>query len=291
MDEAYLLARQHQEAMVLAWVEWLQLMVRCGLGDYNGALQHMRDGLALSERLGERFYRGRILNTVGWLYGDLCNWDLALEYNAQGLAVARMVGDVEIIRNAELNLGDCHLALGQLDEAQRYLESVERESRRQHGWGEAWMKWRYTQHLSASMGELWLARGDPERARDLADQTLGRAQATRALRNVIKARRLKGEALLALGEAGLAESELVEGLGAARRDGNPVQLWKTLEALGRVQVAQARPAEATGSYREAIAIVERIAAGLSDVPLRATLLGSSQVARLRSALALSEQRI
>ena len=140
------------------------------------------------------------------------------------------------------------------------------------------------------MGELWLALGDPERAGDLADQTLGRAQATRALRNVIKARRLKGQALLALGEAGLAESELAEGLDAARRDGNPVQLWKTLEALGRVQAAQERHGDAATSLGEAVAIVERIAAGLSNVALRATLLGSSQVASLREALALTDAR-
>jgi hypothetical protein len=34
------------------------------------------------------------------------------------------LGDPEIIRNAELNLGDIYLRLGDLDRAQQYLEKV-----------------------------------------------------------------------------------------------------------------------------------------------------------------------
>ena len=40
----------------------------------------------------------------------------------------RAIGDPEIIRNAELNLGDCYLARGELDEARKWLERVETES-------------------------------------------------------------------------------------------------------------------------------------------------------------------
>src|SRR5947209_11813958 len=139
-----------------------------------------------------------------------------------------------MIRNAELNLGDCYLAVGRLDEAQRTLETVHRESQQSGAWGEEWMKWRYTQHLNASLGELWLARGNTEKALLFAGACLATAEATESRRNIVKGRRLKGEALLEQGKLAEAETELVEALRVAREVRNPAQLWKTLTAQARL---------------------------------------------------------
>jgi tetratricopeptide (TPR) repeat protein len=195
------------------------------------------------------------------------------------------MGDPEIYRNAELNLADCYLALGQLDDAQLLLETVERESKTRIGWGEVWMKWRYTQHLNASLSELWLARADPGKAIDYADACLTAAESTSSRRNIVKGRRLEGEAWLAQGKLEDAEIDLEEALRVAREVGNPAQLRLTLAALGRLRRAQGRDEDATAAYQEAIAVVERVAAGLSDPALRETLLESPQVLSLRAAVA------
>ena len=151
------------------------------------------------------------------------------------------MGDPEIVRNAELNLADCYLALGRLDEAQRLLETVERESRRQGTWGEDWMKWRYTQHLHASLGEFWLARGDPAQALSTSRMPAWPPPtASNSRRNIVKGRRLKGKALLAQGNVRAAETELEEALHVARYVGNPYQLRTTLAALARLRRAQGR---------------------------------------------------
>jgi tetratricopeptide (TPR) repeat protein len=217
---------------------------------------------------------------------DLCHWDLAIQFNAQGAAEARAVGDHEIIRNAELNLADCYLVVGRLDEAQRTLETLHRECQQSGAWGEEWMKWRYTQHLNASLGDLWLARGDTEKALEFADACLAAAEATESRRNIVKGRRLKGEAFLALGQLEQAEAELSEALRVAREVGNPAQLRLTLAAQGRLRQGQGRPDEARTAYQEAIAVVEGVGAGLSDPALRAALLASPQVAALRRETAL-----
>jgi hypothetical protein len=72
-------------------------------------------------------------------------------------------------------------------------------------------------------------------------------------------------------------------LRVGREVGNPAQLWKTLAALARLGQAQGRLENAAASYQEALAVIEAVAAGLSDANLRDTLLASPQVAALRAA--------
>ncbi len=286
-DQAVQLGRQHQLPAVLLFTLWAKGLGFCGRGDYDRALETLRESLDLSTRLGEKWYRCRILNTLGWVYMDLCNWDLAVQFNAQGSAESRALGVPEIIRNAELNLGDCYLALGRLDEAQGYLETVERESRQSGAWGEEWQKWRYSQHTNASLGDLWLARGEPERAIYFSDACLEVAEATGSKRNIVKGRRAKAEALLARGKLAEADAELMHALRVAEEVGNPAQLWKTVAALGRLRRAQGDADAAAEAYREAIATIEGMAAGLSDAALRDTLLSSAQMIALRQAAGVS----
>ncbi len=284
-DEVVRIARQHHLPSLLRPAVWNQALAHCGRGEYERAVYRLHEALELAAQLGDPAGRCRALNTLGWVYQDICNWDLAIQHNAQGVSEARAMGDPEIYRNAELNLADCYLALGQLDEARRYLETVERESQRQGAWGETWMKWRYTQHLHASLGELWLARGDVAKAIAYADQCLAAAEATTSRRNIVKGRRLKGEALLVQGKLADAEAELEEARTVARYVGNPAQLRMTLAALARLCEAQGREGDAAAAYQEALAVVERVAAGLSDAALRETFLGSPQVTAIREAAA------
>jgi tetratricopeptide (TPR) repeat protein len=196
-DEMLALGRQRQLPTIWASALWAQGLSRCGRGDYDEAMRCLKEGIDLTSRLGTRPLRAKLLNTLGWVYQDLCNWGLAIDYSVQSATEARAVGDPEIIRNAELNLGDCNLALGRLDEAQRYLETVFQESQQQGAWGDEFMKWRYSQRLHVSLGELWLARDNAAMAIEYADQCIEAAEATTSRRNIVKGRRLKGEALLA----------------------------------------------------------------------------------------------
>jgi tetratricopeptide (TPR) repeat protein len=277
------LGERHGLPAVLLWILWSQGLALIGRGRYDEAHAVLVEHLELTKRLGDRVFRCRTLNTLGWLYMDLCNWQLAVDHNRQGAEESRRIGDPEIVRNAELNLGDCHLALGNLDEAERLLRDVELESARKGAWGEEWMKWRYLQHLSASLGELCLARGDAAAAREHGERCLAAAQASRSLRNVVKARRLLAGAAVAQGEPDTASAHAEKALEVARAVGNPAQLRETLARLGAIRKAQGRHAEAVSAYAEALETVERVAGGLADPEWRDVLLGSPQVAALRQA--------
>jgi class 3 adenylate cyclase/tetratricopeptide (TPR) repeat protein len=268
-DNAVRIGKEHELPIVLLWTLWNQALALIGCGRYGDALASLGEHSELTTRVGDKVFRCRTLNTLGWAYIDLCNWERAIEHNLQGSEESRAVGDPEIIRNAELNLGDCYLALGELDEARKWLERVETESAQSGAWGEEWMKWRYTQHMNASLSELWLAYGEPERALGYADACIARAEETFSKRNIAKGRRARGKALRALGELEQAQNELEGALEVARQVGNPAQIQQTLEALERP--------------REALEIAEGIAGSLADADLRKTFLASPQVAELRNA--------
>jgi class 3 adenylate cyclase/tetratricopeptide (TPR) repeat protein len=265
------IGKEHQLPIVLLWTLWDRALALIGAGRYDDALASLHEHNELTARLGDRVFRCRTLNTLGWAHIDLCDWRQAVEYNLQGSEESRAVGDPEIIRNAEINLGDCYLGLGELDEAKKWLERVETEAAQMGAWGEDWMKWRYTQHLHASLAELWLAYGEPERALPYADACIARAEVTFSKRNITKGRRARGKALLALGEREEGERELETALAAAREVGHPAQLRETLEGLGRP--------------REALEVAQAVAASLSDQELRDRFLASPQVTRLRDAAA------
>src|SRR5579872_3305204 len=143
------------------------------------------------------------------------------------------------------------------------------------------MLWRYAQHLFHSYGELWLARGDAARALAYADECLALAEPTNSRKYVVKGRRLRGQALLAQGRPAEAERELSMALQIAQQLGNPYQLWSTYAAQGDLGRAQGRAQDAREAYQAALAVVDGVAAALSDAPLRETFLTSAHVQHIR----------
>jgi DNA-binding CsgD family transcriptional regulator/tetratricopeptide (TPR) repeat protein len=277
------LGRQHELAALVRIALWTQGLMHCARGEYQQATEYLNEQIDLARRLGDRHYRCRALNTLGWVYMDLCNWDEALRLNAQGLSESLGVGDPEIVRNARLNLADCYVAVGELDIAQRELEAVYIECQNPGEWGDDWVKWRYSQHLSASIGELWLARGHPDRALEFANACLEAARATTSPRNIVKSKRLRGDALLARGDLDAAEAELVEALRVARGLRNPSQIWRSLETLGRLRLAQGNQTAAAGLYTQAREVIEAVAAGLVNTTVRDTFMRSRQVVQVLEA--------
>jgi tetratricopeptide (TPR) repeat protein len=172
--------------------------------------------------------------------------------------------------------GDSLVALGRFAEADKQRTAVERVVRAPRP-QDRWMLWRYAQHLFHSVGVLCLARGDVEAALAYADECLSSAETSGSVKNIVKARRLRGQALLAQGEFPLADVELATALAITRQLGNPPQLWTTLSVVGDLRAVQGRAVEAREAYREAVQIVDEVAARLPDDRLRQALLSSAQV--------------
>ena len=277
LDEALGIGRTRNLPFLVAGVLWMGGIIRCGGGDYEAALASLQEALDLSERLGDRAHRGRVLNTLGWVYGELHDLEAAFRYNEACLEVAAEIGDPEIIRNAQLNQGDTLLRLGRMEEAETHLEQVHETLQQRGTWGEDWMKWRYAEHLWHSLGELWLARGDGEMALIYAGSCCEGAERTASRKNLVKGWRLRGQALLAQGRVEEAGQALRRALEVGRDLGNPPQLWRTHQALGALHEARGEPDRAHAAYRDALDVIQGVGARLQDSERRRILLDAPPV--------------
>ena len=126
------------------------------------------------------------------------------------------------------------------------------------------MRWRLAQHLAHSYGELWLARGDTARALAYADECLSRAVSSDSKKNVVKARRLRGQVFLVRGE-------LAAELRARRCPGGRPSDSGTRRSCGRrwrpsaIFAGAGRPAGAQRAYGEALAVIEAVASAWGRV--------------------------
>jgi tetratricopeptide (TPR) repeat protein len=127
-----------------------------------------------------------------------------------------------------------------------------------------WNRWRYSTRLFASLGDLWLARGDPAKASEFADRCLEIATRTNSRKNLVKGWRLKGEIAVARGKWGEAEMALRQALAMAQAIGNPTQIWKTHVAFGLFHAEAKRLEQAQQAYHAAREVIERIKASLQN---------------------------
>jgi tetratricopeptide (TPR) repeat protein len=260
---------------------WNEAHARATRGEYELALGLLREVLATAERVGEVIFRVRALNTVGYVYGEIGDLTEAMSWNQKGLeaTIAAHAPVPEVEMNARLNLAENLMAERRFAEAAEQLRVVEAVVRHPTP-VQNWMRWRYAQRFLHGFGEWWLAQGDPTRALALAEECLAWAQRSESRKNIVKARRLRGQAYLAQGRLSDAEQELEAAAELAHAVASPPQIWMTYAALAEVRRAQRRPDDAREAYRAAFGVVEQVARALTDEALRATFLASDDVGRI-----------
>jgi tetratricopeptide (TPR) repeat protein len=285
LEQGFTIGHAQDLQLIVLHILWHRGLAHSGKGEYAAALAALHDALTLSDRLGDKVFKCRSLNTLGWVHGELYNLEEAIRYNREGVEASYKVGDPEIIRNAEINLGDDYLLVGDLEQAQRYLEKVYADTQQRGKWGEEWMQWRYAQRLYHSLGELWLAKGDAAQALEFAEECLKLAEPTMSRKNLVKGWRLKGQVLLAQGQGAQAEAAFTRALTLAREIGNPPQLWKTYQALGTLYEWQADLERARAAYQSAMDVIDEVAERLQDQEIQRIFLAARPVQEIRERLA------
>ena len=274
------IAREHNLLVPLLFSAFLRGLTLAGKGSYTEALSTFHEGLVLSEKVGDEVFHHRLLNCLGWLRFELGDLDGAAELNRRSAEGGRRRNDPGTLPNAELNLGDIFLARGDLAAARELLGGVDRLARDPNT--SAWMRFRYSIRLHASLGDLALAQGDLEQARRHAERCLELAARTNARKNLVKGWRLAGEVACAARHWSDAARALNEARVIAETIGNPTQLWRTYAALARLRAEQG---DKEAARRAAVAgqeVVDNVLAGLRDAGLRASLDGLALVRELRA---------
>jgi tetratricopeptide (TPR) repeat protein len=246
-----------------------------GQGAYDRALAVFDEGLTLAERVGDENYTPRYLNSIGWLHIECWDLDRAHELNQRAAEGGRRRGDHESFANAELNLGDIALHRGDLPSSRDYLEGVLRLIRSPST--SEWMRWRYSIHLFASLGELALARGDFDGVRGHAAECLERATRTRSRKYLVIGWRLRGEFAFARRRWDDAQHAFQQALHIAESIDNPTQLWKTHVALARLDDGRHRPDLARRHWDAARGVIKRVLDHLRHPGLRASFVSAPLV--------------
>src|SRR5262249_19320500 len=161
--EALTIARTHNLLMPLLFNAFLRGLTLTGKGDYAAAVATFQEGLDLSEKVGDEVIHHRLLNCLGWLHYELGDLDRAEDLNRKSAEGGRRRNDPGTLPNAELNLGDIFLARGDLALAREMFEGVDRFARDPAT--SAWMRFRYSIRLCASLGDLAFAQDDLDQAK------------------------------------------------------------------------------------------------------------------------------
>ena len=202
------------------------------------------------------------------------NVERSIQFNREAVEASYAVGDPEIIRNGEINLGDAYLLAGELEQAQHFLEKAYQDSQQSGKWGEEWMKWRYVQHCCHSLG-------DAQKALRLAETCVDTAEATNSRKNMAKGWRLRGQALADQENLRQAEEALQRALSIATEIGNPPQVWKTYQAIGALFERKNEYEPARAAYANALSTIDEVAAELRDQAIKSSFLSAQPVQELR----------
>jgi DNA-binding SARP family transcriptional activator len=240
-------------------------MSQASLGHYQTALGHLLPSLNSSEAAGDRFWRARLLNTVGWVYRELFDVKRAMQYDEASLELARAGKPrlTEAEGNALANLATDCLLLGDFDHARSYLEEGTRGFQ-----DEQFMRWRYAMRMMVIKGRLELAEGNLNGAMAAADEVLAIARTTQAYKNIAQSCRLRGEVLLATGARKKAGPALRHALTTSLRIKSPALIWPCYLSLAAVDEAEGQTDAATAHYRSAAEILRQVAEELTESALR-----------------------
>lgn len=234
-----------------------------GAGEYDLALASLRESIAMAESIGEKFWRGRMWNTSGWIHGELGAYEIAEEANQRCLGIAAQLGSMraapELIGNARCNLADAALARDDLAAAQVHLEVVAAILADE---ANEWMTWRYSMHYQLSAAELLLRRGDRARARRRIDLAMAAAERTGSRRYIVRALRALAQCHAADGDLAAAEEMSRRAVAAAEMLRNPPQLWQSLIARAELMERSDRREERDACYRRAAEVLTAVATGL-----------------------------
>jgi class 3 adenylate cyclase len=223
-------------------------------GDWGRALQEVGEGLAMARALGHREWTAASLGTLGRLHrycGDVAG---ARRLHEEMLEIARDLRTPLWLAEAVGEVGQDLVAAGTAEGARHLREAVELA-------GEAI---KFAMRPLLALADLALEQGQAEEALEAARRLQGVLAKFAAA--ATEARRLEGQALVALGRT--AEGEvLLRRTKAEAADLGAVPVgWRACLALARLCDAAGRTTEAVAERAQALTLLEQVADGLAVAP-------------------------
>lgn len=254
-------------------------MSQASSGDYQPALKSLMYALKLSGDTEDRFWRARLLNTIGWVHRELFDLERAIQFDEASLALAR-IGEPRLTEaegNALANLATDYLLLEAYDQVQKYLAEGLNPSN-----NETFMRWRYLTRMIVIKGRLALVEGDIQSALAAADEALVIARDTQARKNIVRSCRLRGEALLAMNEIDRSRAALCHALSIGETLKSPSLIRPCYTALAQLEESAGNLESAQAHYFEASKVLIQVANRLTDPALYQPFLTAPHIQNIIS---------
>ena len=249
-------------------------LAHIGLGEYREALAVINEGLTKARDRNNLYMVARLNNTLGWLYQELGDFKGSVAFDREGTELGRRAKNPNVEISSLINLGLDHLHLGESGQALALLEeTTERVEKQAFGAH----RWRWSMHLGTYLAEVFLARGDAERAAGQVEHALRVARSTSSAKYIAKAQLLKGELALGARRWAQAEADLREALSIARRIQYPTLTWQAAHLLARAQSEQKKIDDAGQTARLGRETIDGIVARAPDRSLRDAFLAWPRV--------------
>jgi tetratricopeptide (TPR) repeat protein len=252
-------------------------MVKAGKGEYNDAISTLQNLLQLSKDNGIMYFVPRALNSLGWIYHDLSDIELALQYDRKALETAK---DCFNLPPVLVNLGSDYFYKKDYEKARKYFQEAKEAIQYQDC-----AQWRYEIKIHYGLGSVSLAEGDYTGALELADKALDISRKAGAKKHLTKSLKLKAEVLGKMGDTEEAIELMQDAREAGQQVGYPPLLWQTHYGLGLLLEKQGNLQEAREHYAEAITLTEATASKLDDASLKNALLTAPETKAMRDAYA------
>jgi tetratricopeptide (TPR) repeat protein len=96
------------------------------LGDYDTALKYLKQSLAIQQEIGDKSGEGTTLNNISQIFKARGDYDTALKYLKQSLTIQQEIGDNAGLCATLFNIGHIHLQNEEKSQAKKAWVSVYR---------------------------------------------------------------------------------------------------------------------------------------------------------------------
>ncbi len=259
ITEAIQLARQIDWPAGEAYAEFSLGLLLASFGQFGRGLAHAHQGLRLATEIEHQQWITGAHCLLGQIYVLMLEPTKALRHLNTGLPLAEALGSAWWIGNIRAYQALAYLLEKEYEQAETALRVVIGQEQKPRTLVDRRLVWVW--------GELALAQGEPQTALQIAERLIGSVpgQHTQPIPRLLK---LKGEALVALGQLHEASEALEQAKrGALERQEAPL-LWQVDSSLGRVYRLLKREQEASSALGAAREGIEKLSQAFDDAALR-----------------------
>jgi adenylate cyclase len=251
LEEAMRIVRAIGSSAGETWMFWSVAQLNIVQGRYGQALEAARNGLDVAAQIGHREGMAASQCVLGTLYLELLAPEKARQQLEPALALAKELRSQLMIHWATGVLAAVYCLRGDLTQAHTLLESALA--------AETPMDAMYKRYCWVRRAELALAQGDPALALDITERLIASAPGMSPGRVITFLWKLKGEALIILGEMEEAHTLLQAAVENAQATGERFLLWRLHESLGQLYHAVDRQPEAEAEFSTVCELVTELA--------------------------------